>query len=112
MKYKKKKKRININDIQNNENKSNEEKDNLKLAKDKLELENIQKIISNTIKSININLKDQKFNVQETQKDSVFNSYNKELKINPNIYAPKKIISQFNLFNNKMNNNEKIQRIF
>ena len=101
-------KRININDIQNNENKSNEEKDNLKLAKDKLELENIQKIISNTIKSININLKDQKFNVQETQKDSVFNSYNKELKINPNIYAPKKIISQFNLFNNKMNHYEKM----
>ena len=101
-------KRININDIQNNENKSNEEKDNLKLAKDKLELDNIQKIISNTIKSININLKDQKFNVQETQKDSVFNSYNKELKINPNIYAPKKIISQFNLFNNKMNHYEKM----
>ena len=101
-------KRININDIQNNENKSNEEKDNLKLAKDKLELENIQKIISNTIKSININLKDQKFNVQETQKDSIFNSYNKELKINPNIYAPKKIISQFNLFNNKMNHYEKM----
>ena len=101
-------KRININDIQNNENKSNEEKDNLKLAKDKLELENIQKIISNTIKSININLKDQKFNVQETQKDSVFNSYNKELKINPNIYAPKKIITQFNLFNNKMNHNDKM----
>ena len=101
-------KRININDIQNNENKSNEEKDNLKLAKDKLELENIQKIISNTIKSININLKDQKFNVQETQKDSVFNSYNKELKINPNIYASKKIISQFNLFNNKMNHYEKM----
>ena len=101
-------KRININDIQNNENISNEEKDNLKLAKDKLELENIQKIISNTIKSININLKDQKFNVQETQKDSVFNSYNKELKINPNIYAPKKIISQFNLFNNKMNHYEKM----
>ena len=101
-------KRININDIQNNENKSNEEKDNLKLAKDKLELENIQKIISNTIKSININLKDQKFNVQETQKDSILNSYNKELKINPNIYAPKKIISQFNLFNNKMNHNEKM----
>ena len=101
-------KRININDIQNNENKSNEEKDNLKLAKDKLELENIQKIISNTIKSININLKDQKFNVQETQKDSVFNSYNKELQINPNIYAPKKIISQFNLFNNKMNHYEKM----
>ena len=101
-------KRININDIQNNENISNEEKDNLKLAKDKLELENIQKIISNTIKSININLKDQKFNVQETQKDSVFNSYNKELQINPNIYAPKKIISQFNLFNNKMNHYEKM----
>jgi len=101
-------KRININDIQNNENISNEEKDNLKLAKDKLELENIQKIISNTIKSININLKDQKFNVQETQKDSIFNSYNKELKINPNIYAPKKIISQFNLFNNKMNHYEKM----
>ena len=101
-------KRININDIQNNENKSNEEKDNLKLAKDKLELENIQKIISNTIKSININLKDQKFNVQETQKDSILNSYNKELKINPNIYAPKKIISQFNLFNNKMNHYEKM----
>ena len=102
-------KRININDIQNNENKSNEEKDNLKLAKDKLELDNIQKIISNTIKSIiNINLKDQKFNVQETQKDFVFNSYNKELQINPNIYAPKKIISQFNLFNNKMNHNEKM----
>ena len=101
-------KRININDIQNNENKSNEEKDNLKLVKDKLELENIQKIISNTIKSININLKDQKFNVQETQKDSIFNSYNKELKINPNIYAPKKIISQFNLFNNKMNHYEKM----
>ena len=101
-------KRININDIQNNENISNEEKDNLKLAKDKLELENIQKIISNTIKSININLKDQKFNVQETQKDSVFNSYNKELKINPNIYAPKKIISRFNLFNNKMNHYEKM----
>jgi hypothetical protein len=101
-------KRININDIQNNENISNEEKDNLKLAKDKLELENIQKIISNTIKSININLKDQKFNVQETQKDSILNSYNKELKINPNIYAPKKIISQFNLFNNKMNHYEKM----
>ena len=101
-------KRININDIQNNENKSNEEKDNLKLAKDKLELDNIQKIISNTIKSININLKDQKFNVQETRKDSIFNSYNKELKINPNIYAPKKIISQFNLFNNKMNHYEKM----
>ena len=101
-------KRININDIQNNENKSNEEKDNLKLAKDKLELENIQKIISNTIKSININLKDQKFNVQETQKDSILNSYNKELKINPNIYASKKIISQFNLFNNKMNHYEKM----
>ena len=101
-------KRININDIQNNENKSNEEKDNLKLAKDKLELENIQKIISNTIKSININLKDQKFNIQETQKDSILNSYNKELKINPNIYAPKKIITQFNLFNNKMNHYEKM----
>ena len=101
-------KRINKNDIRCDEYISNEEKDNLKLAKDKLELENIQKIISNTIKSININLKDQKFNVQETQKDSVFNSYNKELKINPNIYAPKKIISQFNLFNNKMNHYEKM----
>ena len=85
-----------------------------KTKKDKSEIENIQKIISSTVKSLNINLSNKKKNNEEIsheiQKDDKLNNpINNAIKVNQNqnIYAPKKIISQIPNIQNNPNISEK-----
>ena len=101
----------------NNNNDIN--KDISKIDKDKLEIENIQKIISNTVESLNINLNNQPPNNQENynskiscQKNSVLNRNESLLKVNQNkennniinsygrITYSKKIITSQTKYNN------------
>ena len=78
-------------DIIIEKNNNNTNKDISKMDKDKLEIENIQKIISTTVESLNINLNNQPLNNQENnnskiscQKNSVLNANESLLKVNQN----------------------------
>ena len=92
-----------IERINNNKENTNTNKDISKLKKDKLEIENIQKIISNTVESLNINFNNQNktnhdINIKShEQKQKLFkmNSDSNSIIVNKKIYAPKKITNQF-----------------
>ena len=84
--------------------KNNSKKEISKIKKDKLEIENIQKIISNTVESLNINLNNEKFNsIDNSQKVNHINVTKKELNqaplsnkhinINRNMTYSRKILS-------------------
>ena len=84
----------NNSDVNKNNLDMNEQKEEVsKIKKDKIEIENIQKIISNTVESLNINLNNKKFN-------SIENSQ----KIN-HINVLKRDVNQDNLTNNNVNIN-------
>ena len=91
-----------------NKNKKQDQNNNeeiSKINKDKLEIENIQKIISNTVESLNINLNNEKFNSIDgnTQKIKHINvtkkelnkapQSNKHININRNMTYSRKILS-------------------
>ena len=80
---------------------TNSNSDNLKKSKDKSEIEKIQKIISNTIESLNISLNNQKLK----NKNSFPNSFNNSVKESQNIFEHKKTSNKFPLGFNNTNNN-------
>ena len=87
----------NNNDVNKNNLDMNEQKEEVsKIKKDKIEIENIQKIISNTVESLNINLNNKKFNFIENSQ-----------KIN-HINVLKRDVNQDNLTNNNVNINRNI----
>ena len=76
------------------------------INKDKKEIENIQKMIFNTMESLNINLKE-KSKKNDNKPSSNFNLSDNCIKKNKNIYVPKNNIHPFSLVYNNLNNSKK-----
>ena len=108
--------KMNINENNNNKLSNKEKKESLinnksdknisVINKDKKEIESIQKMIFNTMESLNINLKE-KSKKNDNKPSSNFNLSDNCIKKNKNIYVPKNNIHPFSLVYNNLNNSKK-----